>query len=104
MKVSHLTQEDLLAILRTHFSQLAADYGVTRIGVFGSFAKGDFSADSDIDLVIELDTPIGLRFVELVEDLETLLGRKVDVLTPAGIDGIRVKRVAKDITDNIIYV
>ena len=77
---------------------------MSRIGVFGSFAKGDFAETSDVDLVIEFDQPIGLRFSELVEQLEQLLGRKVDVLTPAGINGIRVKRVARDIAENVIYV
>lgn len=72
--------------------------------MFGSFAKGDFAETSDVDLVIEFDQPIGLRFIELVEQLEQLLGRKVDVLTPAGINGIRVKRVARDIAENVIYV
>ena len=72
--------------------------------MFGSFAKGDFAETSDVDLVIEFDQPIGLRFSELVEQLEQLLGRKVDVLTPAGINGIRVKRVARDIAENVIYV
>ena len=98
------SQQDTLALLRSRFSQLATDFGVSRIGVFGSLAKGDFAETSDVDLVIEFDRPIGLRFIELVEQLEQLLGRKVDVLTPAGIDGIRVKRVAQDITENIVYV
>lgn len=98
------SQQDILTLLRSHFPQLAADFSVSRIGVFGSFAKGDFAETSDVDLVIEFDQPIGLRFVEMVEQLEQLLGRKVDVLTPAGVDGIRVKRVARDIAETIIYV
>ncbi|MCB8960230.1 MAG: nucleotidyltransferase family protein [Ardenticatenales bacterium] len=104
MDKSAQNQQDILALLRSHFSQLAADFSVSRIGVFGSFAKGDFAETSDVDLVIEFDQPIGLRFIELVEQLEQLLGRKVDVLTPAGINGIRVKRVARDIAENVIYV
>jgi predicted nucleotidyltransferase len=98
------SQQDILTLLRSHFPQLAADFSVSRIGVFGSFARGDFAETSDVYLVIEFDQPIGLRFVEMVEQLEQLLGRKVDVLTLAGIDGIRVKRVARDIAENIIYV
>ena len=97
-------QEEIIETLRSHFSELADDYGVARIGVFGSFARGNFRKDSDVDLVIEFERPLGFRFIQLVERLEQLLGRKVDVLTPAGIAGIRVKRVAKDITDNIVYV
>lgn len=104
MNMTAQSQQDILTLLRSHFPQLAADFSVSRIGVFGSFAKGDFAETSDVDLVIEFDQPIGLRFVEMVEQLEQLLGRKVDVLTPAGVDGIRVKRVARDIAETIIYV
>jgi hypothetical protein len=57
-----------------------------------------------VDVVVEFDRPIGLKFVEFAEYLERLLGRKVDVLTPAGIRGIRIRRVAKDIAENIVYV
>ena len=45
-----------------------------------------------------------LRFIDFVDYLEHLLGRKVDVLTPAGIKGIRIDKVAQSISDNIIYV
>lgn len=53
---------------------------------------------------IEFDAPIGLRFVDLVEDLERVLGRKVDLLTPAGVHSIRRGEVAKAIAEDIVYV
>jgi len=73
-------------------------------GFFGSFAKGTAEATSDVDIIVEFERPIGFKFVELAEYLEHLLGRKVDVLTPAGLRGIRVSRVAQDITESIVYV
>lgn len=97
-------KEQILATLRDESAYLAAEYGVTRIGLFGSFAKGTGGDGSDIDLVVELEKPLGFRFMQLIEYLEKLLGREVDVLTPAGIEGIRVERVARDITENIVYV
>jgi len=57
-----------------------------------------------VDIIVEFEHPIGFKFFELVEYLEQLLGRKVDVLTPAGLQGIRVTRVAQDITESIVYV
>jgi hypothetical protein len=54
--------------------------------------------------VVEFQKPIGFKFVELAEYLESLLGRKVDVLTPAGIQGIRVAHIAADIEGSILYV
>jgi len=97
-------KELILATLRENFPHLAAEYGVTRIGLFGSFAKGVGGAESDVDLVVEFEKPLGFRFMQLTEYLEALLGREVDVLTPAGIAGIRVERVARDIAENTVYV
>ena len=59
---------------------------------------------ADVDLVIEFQRPIGLRFMELIDYLETLLDRKVDVLTPAGVQGIHVRQVAENISASIVYV
>ncbi|MFN2163625.1 MAG: nucleotidyltransferase family protein [Candidatus Promineifilaceae bacterium] len=83
---------------------LAAEYGVARIGLFGSFAAQTAGDESDIDLLVEFNDPIGFRFMELVDYLESLLGRNVDVLTPAGLQGIRVKRVADNIYESVVYV
>ena len=99
-----LTREKIVELLRENYSYLVAEYGVKRIGLFGSYAKGQPSDASDIDVVVEFGHPIGFRFVEFAEYLEQLLDRKVDVLTPAGIQGIRVARVAKDISESIVYV
>lgn len=97
-------KEQILATLRESFPYLAAEYGVQRIGLFGSFAKGTGGSESDVDLVVEFERPLGFKFMQLVEYLESLLGREVDVLTPAGIEAIRVERAAREITENIVYV
>lgn len=99
-----LTKEKIVELLRENQSYLAAEYGVKKIGFFGSYAKGTFDETSDVDVIVEFDRPIGFKFVELTEYLEQLLGSKVDVLTPAGLDGIRIPRVAKDISESIVYV
>jgi predicted nucleotidyltransferase len=98
------TKEETLALLKQNLAYLSAEYGVKRIGVFGSYAKGQPTDESDVDVVVEFERPIGFRFVEFAEYLERLLGRKVDVLTPAGIQGIRITRIARDIAENIVYV
>ncbi|MCJ7498388.1 MAG: nucleotidyltransferase family protein [candidate division Zixibacteria bacterium] len=99
-----LTQERVIELLRKEFPHLTSRYGVKRMGLFGSFAKGIQKEDSDIDIVIEFEKPIGLKFIELAEYIEKLLGRKVDILTSEGIKGIRVKKVGRDIERSIIYV
>jgi predicted nucleotidyltransferase len=98
------TTQQVTNILRQQFPYLAAEYGVTRLGLFGSYAKGHPHEHSDIDLVAEFETPPGLRFVELTDYLEHLFQTPVDVLTPAGIQGIRNRQVAQDIRESIVYV
>ncbi len=95
------TIEDILGANRAH---LASEYGLKRVGLFGSYAKNAAKTDSDIDLIVELDRPLGLKFVELAEELERLLGRKVDLLTPEGLKGIRIRTVAEDIARSVSYV
>jgi uncharacterized protein len=99
-----LTREQILELLQAKYPLLAAEFGVSKIGLFGSFAKAQPDETSDVDIVVEFDRPIGFQFIELVEYLENLLGRRVDVLTPAGIQGIRIERIAKSIAESIVYV
>jgi predicted nucleotidyltransferase len=99
-----LSKEKVIDILRRELPYFVSEYGVKRIGLFGSYAKGTQAEDSDVDIVVEFERPIGLKFVEFGEYLEKLFGRKTDVLTPAGINGIRIQRVAEDIRSSIVYV
>lgn len=99
-----LVKDTIINLLRSKHAYLAAEYGVKRIGLFGSYAKNTADEASDIDLMVEFERPIGLKFIEFTEYLEGLLGKKADVLTPAGLQGIRVPRVAKSIQESIEYV
>ena len=96
--------DDVIEKIKTNYQYLAAEFGVKRIGVFGSVAKKLDSDESDIDLIVEFEKPIGLKFVDLAEYLEGLFGRKVDILTEDGVNNIRVKRVLEKIKEDIIYV
>ena len=99
-----LTKEKAVELLRENLPVLATEFGVKKIGIFGSYAKGTFTEHSDVDVIVEFDRPIGFKFIELTEYLERLFDRKVDVLTAAGLDGIRVRQVAQNISESIVYV
>ncbi len=99
-----MTREKVIEILRKELSYLVSEYGVKKIGLFGSYAKGTPAKGSDIDILVEFDRPIGLKFMEFAEYLEGLLGTRIDILTPAGIESIRIERVARSITESIVYV
>jgi predicted nucleotidyltransferase len=60
---------------------LMKDYSVKKIGLFGSFSDDTFSADSDIDILIELEKPIGWKYFSLEIFLENIFGRKIDLVT-----------------------
>lgn len=98
------TREESVALLRSHFADLRSVYGVLKIGLFGSFARGNPGPESDVDIVVEFDRPIGMRFMDFADHLQTLLQRRVDILTPAGIAGIRNKEIAQEIRRSILYV
>ncbi len=99
-----MTREKVVGILRKELPYFISEYGVKRIGLFGSYAKGTPTKASDVDILVEFDKPIGLKFVEFAEYIERILGSKTDILTLAGIDGIRIKKVAESIKDSIVYV
>ncbi len=97
-------REDTINKIKMQYSYLSSEFGVKRIGLFGSVSTGTATEKSDIDLLVEFDRPIGLHFVSLVDYLQAMLGRKVDVVTKDGLESIRVKKVADDIRKTLIYV
>jgi predicted nucleotidyltransferase len=72
---------DILARLTELKSTLRKDYSVKEIGVFGSFADDTNSEDSDIDILVELERPIGWKYFTLELFLENTFGRKIDLVT-----------------------
>ena len=94
----------VVQLLRDSRDYLRAEYGVSRIGLFGSVARGEADESSDVDIIVESERPVGLQFVELADYLEDLLGRDVDLLTPAGIQAIRSPRIAESIRQGVVYV
>ncbi len=99
-----LTRKEIFSILKNQLPYLRNYFGVSRIAVFGSFAEGSPRENSDVDLLVEFDKSPGLKFIELSEYLEKKIGKKVDILTPGGLKGIRLSRVAEDIKNSLHYV
>ncbi len=72
----------VLATFRDEIRRIASRYGVGNIRVFGSAARGDGRPDSDVDFLVDLEP--GRDLLDLIaakQDLEDLLGRKVDIVT-----------------------
>jgi hypothetical protein len=76
-----LTKKDILSKLKELKPSLYKDYSVKEIGLFGSFSDESYTEYSDIDILVELEKPIGWKFFSLEIYLETIFGRKIDLVT-----------------------
>ena len=93
------TTQDVLGLLRAARPQLAREFGITRLALFGSYARGDQREDSDVDVLVEVDASIGMRFVDLAERIEALLGVRSDVVSRRAIAPRHWARIEKDLVD-----
>jgi predicted nucleotidyltransferase len=76
-----LSSSNIEHILRNLKPILSEKFEVERIGYFGSFARGEQNADSDIDILVEFRRPLGWAFFDLQELLEKEFQRKVDLVS-----------------------
>ena len=106
-----LTKDEIFRRLKAH-QDILDKYKVRRIGLFGSYARGDQTPSSDIDFIVDFDlTRFGENFKglykafnELSDYLEGLFKRKVEILTPDSVKTIRIKEVKDAIERSVIYV
>ncbi|MEK7079619.1 MAG: nucleotidyltransferase family protein [Patescibacteria group bacterium] len=90
--------EDLRETIKRHRQELEQKYKIKTIAIFGSYARGEETEESDVDILVEFDEPVGLLFVHLADYLEEILGLKVDLLTPDAIKPNRKKYIMEDLT------
>jgi uncharacterized protein len=76
-----ITKNDILIKLKELKPTLYRNYSLKEIGLFGSFSEGDFTEESDIDILVELEKPIGWKFFSLELYLEQIFKRKIDLVT-----------------------
>ncbi len=88
---------DIKIILQRYKSTLYNEYSVKSMGIFGSFARNEQSDTSDIDILVEFDKPIGLKFVDLANELEMILNNKVDLVSKNGVRPKLMKYILQDI-------
>lgn len=93
-------REEILSRLRESKPTLQAEFPVKRIALFGSYALGtQISGKSDIDILVEVDPSIGLRFVTLAHRLEELLGTRVDLVSRRAIKPSLWKLIEPELID-----
>ena len=82
---------------RGEILRLASQHGATNVRVFGSFAHGEAGPDSDVDLLVDLEP--GFTLIDLgglLMDLQDLLGRRVEIVTPNGLHWFIRDRVVQE--------
>jgi predicted nucleotidyltransferase len=77
-----MKREEAITVLKNH-QKVLKEFGVSSLMLFGSVARDEARPDSDVDLLVEFDRPVGLfTFVRLKRYLEEILGSSVDLGTP----------------------
>lgn len=92
-------REQILRILREQRKLLSRRYPIRRLALFGSWARGDAQEKSDVDVLVDVDPSIGMRFVDLAEELERALGRPVDLVSRRAIKPAYWKRIEPELID-----
>ena len=86
---------DAIRQRRDKIVQLADKYGAKNIRIFGSFARGDNNSESDADFLVNMEGSL-LRRIAFMQDLEDLLGRKVDVVKEKSVHWYVRERIMKE--------
>ena len=93
--------DEIKEIIDIHKDELRKEYGLKEIGVFGSYVRGAQKADSDLDILIEFEKPVGfVKFLRLEKRLSDLLGVRVEMVTKKALKPFIGKRILQE----VIYV
>ena len=95
--VPPLTLDNVLQLLRAHRADLFARYPLLTLAVFGSVSRGDNGPESDVDIMVEFNQPVGIAFIRLAEELEAILHCKVDLVTRKGVKDRYFKYIEPDL-------
>lgn len=85
--------------LRALKPALQREFPVQRLALFGSWARDEQGDTSDVDILVEVDPSIGLRFVTLAEKLEIALGESVDLVSRRALKPSLWKRIESELID-----
>ena len=92
-----MKRDDIERILKAQKSYLSEHFYVDRIGVFGSYARDQHTESSDIDILVEFSRPVGFKFIDLKEYLESLFNKKVDLVTPNALKPVMKEEIIKEV-------
>jgi uncharacterized protein len=95
------SKNEILKALSKELPLLKQRFNVKTIGLFGSYARGEQRAGSDMDLLVDFEGPIGFfKFIELEDYLSENIGVKVELVTPDALKPIIKPYIMRD----VVYV
>ncbi len=94
------TLQEIRNTLSSHKNKLFHDYPIKSMAIFGSYSRKEQNDTSDLDILVEFSDKIGIRFIDLAEELENIIGFKVDLVSKKGIK----EKYIKSINSDLIYV
>jgi predicted nucleotidyltransferase len=95
-----ITLTNLIQRLRELKPRLQEKYPVSSLALFGSYARNEATESSDVDVLVELNGKIGIRFIDLAEEIEACLGVRTDVISKNGLKANYYEQIKED----LIYV
>ncbi|MFP9100029.1 nucleotidyltransferase family protein [Flavobacterium sp. RHBU_24] len=94
------TLQEIQSVLVSHKQRLFREYPIKSLAIFGSYSRNEQKTDSDLDVLIEFSGKIGIRFIDLAEEIEVITGTKVDLVSKNAIKGKYLDAISTD----LIYV
>lgn len=92
--------QDIKELLKSKKVYFFKEYPVESLAIFGSYARNNQTENSDLDILVEFNDKIGIRFIDLADEIEELVGFKVDLVSKNGIKD----RYYQSISPDLIYV
>jgi predicted nucleotidyltransferase len=89
---------DIKSTLKKHKERLSEKYGLSFMGVFGSYGRNQQREDSDIDILVDFKRPVGIEFIDLAYELENILKQKVDLVSRNGVKPHYLKQIEQDLS------
>lgn len=80
-----MLKEEIILNVKNHLPILKANFAVESLAFFGSLTRDDFTADSDVDIMVDFNSDDFLLFVQLADELEKITKKKVDLVSKRSI-------------------
>jgi len=92
--------QEIKSTLNQYKNHLFTKYPIKSLAIFGSYSRNEEKEKSDLDLLVEFNGQIGIRFIDLADEIETLIGFKVDLISKNGLK----EKYYSSIKSDLIYV